>query len=139
MKCSDFHQLMWQKTENKLTSQMQLVLESHLKECRSCALLFKKIEAQQAIIDAEKKLVPDDHFSAAVMKRISENKKPNHNLLRLQRLGYKALMAASIAAAIALGVSTATLLNTSEAVQSSDEIAYFDDSAIEGLETWLAE
>ena len=139
MKCRDLHQMMWPKAENTLSSAMQMLFDNHLSECKSCALLYKNIDAQQTIIYAEKQLLPSDSFASDVMKRISENKKLPHDFSLWQGFGYKTLMAASIAAAIALGVTTATLLNTSEAVQTSDEMAFLDDSAIEGLDTWFAE
>lgn len=140
MQCATIHTMMWQKAENRLPEAMVSVLNQHLTECPACASLKQQIDALHSVVTDEKNCLPDARFVHNVMTQIDTESLPHRSLNLWQGRGYKTLLAASIAFAIAFGSTTALLLSTtSSTTATSEEMAYLNDSSIEGMDTWFSE
>ena len=121
--------------DGKLPRDMMIQVESHLKECRTCAEIIKQLILADRVIDKEKELSSDPFLATRVMACIDtlENSgyKPSSLFIRTLK---PVLITASMAAAIFMGIMIG---NISDSVVPGDtlpvELALIDDATIESV------
>jgi anti-sigma factor RsiW len=122
--------------EGILPAEMRIQIETHLGVCKKCATGYKLQTLAERVIEKEKELLPNPFLLTRIMAKIEKTETERNSVIpAYMRVLRPAIMAASLAAAIFLGVIMGSIYrpagrNTTIPV----ELALIDDAAIESVE-----
>jgi predicted anti-sigma-YlaC factor YlaD len=122
--------------EGKLSDDLRIQVESHLKLCSDCAESFRIQAMADNIINNERAIEPENDLTARIMERIerlevNDYKITNSFMIVLQ----PALIITSIAATIFIGVLIGNIYKPAGTVISRPvELSLIDDATIESID-----
>ena len=122
--------------EGKLSDDLRIQVESHLKQCNDCAESFRIQSIADSIINHEKAISPAINLTAKIMDRI-ENLEDSGNKISKPfiRVLQPALIITSIAATIFIGVLIGNIYKPAGTVISRPvELSLIDDATIESID-----
>lgn len=75
--CDKYTDLIFGKIENDLSSEENVKLEEHLKECESCRSMLKEMTAIKEDICSLEKVTVSANFDAALSQKLEQHRKTN--------------------------------------------------------------
>jgi Predicted transmembrane transcriptional regulator (anti-sigma factor) len=72
MKCENFKELILEYPDGELSQSERLRVETHLRECEGCDLLFKQVNGVWNLLDRWDGIEPEGDFVAKFWDRVSE-------------------------------------------------------------------
>lgn len=122
--------------EGKLSGDLRIQVESHLKQCNDCAESFRIQSLADSIINHERAIEPKNDLTARIMERIEILENTDYKITNpFMRVLQPALIITSIAAAIFIGVLIGNIYKPAGTVISRPvELSLIDDATIESVD-----
>jgi predicted anti-sigma-YlaC factor YlaD len=122
--------------EGKLSDDLRIQVESHLKLCSDCAESFRIQAMADNIINNERAIEPENDLTARIMERIERLEVNDYKITNsFMRVLQPALIITSIAATIFIGVLIGNIYKPAGTVISRPvELSLIDDATIESID-----
>jgi anti-sigma factor RsiW len=120
---------------DRLSPDTRTQVDEHLQTCKECAESFRILSIAEKVFENEKKLLSDPFLSDRIMASIEKIDAPVYSISPFRKIIRPAFIAASMAAAIFLGVMIGRIYQPVVADKSVPvELALIDDASIESVD-----
>lgn len=122
--------------EGKLSGDLKIQVDSHLKNCKECSDSFRILSIADSIIDHERAMEPNQNITSRIMGRIEKIEDSEINvIIPFMRVLQPALIITSIAATIFIGVLVGNIYKPANQGNARPvELSLIDDAAIESID-----
>jgi predicted anti-sigma-YlaC factor YlaD len=122
--------------EGKLSDDLRIQVESHLKQCNDCAESYRIQSIADSVINQERAYEPKNDLTSRIMGRIETLENTDYKITNpFMRVLQPTLIITSIAAAIFIGVLIGNIYKPSGTVISRPvELSLIDDATIESVD-----
>jgi hypothetical protein len=122
--------------EGKLSADLRIQIESHLKQCNDCSEIFRIQSIAESIILQDRAIEPEYDLTSRIMGRLETMEATDYKTRNpFMRILQPALIITSIAATIFLGVLIGSIYKPSGTIVSRPvELSLIDDAAIESID-----
>ncbi|MCW3786572.1 zf-HC2 domain-containing protein [Plebeiibacterium sediminum] len=142
MNCSSCQKQLESFIEGNASGDIQMSLKTHLEECEECHKVYTAMVITNRVISQEKELKVNPFISTRIMEHINQQEEISVNKnFELSRILQPALLTASVALALFIGISAGNMYQKTTTAQNSipEELMLMNDASMESLNLIITE